>query len=167
MPCHRLGRRRRRRDTLLESSRPRGDDPRHSLPPRLHGRDLLRPPALLLPAEHRLPLRLLTIRRRVVPTRHHLLILSLPELPGLLLRRLHRRGADLRLHPLRARLPPQLRPQLPRRHPPALRQPDCLPRLRPRPRRRHCQAGAHRPRGPRSGGGAGVLQRQFHCLFHP
>ncbi|CAI0435382.1 unnamed protein product [Linum tenue] len=65
MPCHRLGRRRRRRDTLLESSRPRGDDPRHSLPPRLHGRDLLRPPALLLPAEHRLPLRLLTIRRRV------------------------------------------------------------------------------------------------------
>ncbi|CAI0465532.1 unnamed protein product [Linum tenue] len=175
MSRNRLGRRarrrrrrpRRRRDILLGSSRPRGDDPRHGLHPRLHGRDPLRPPALLLPAEHRLPLRRLPIRRRVGPTRHHLFFLPLPQLPGLLLRRLLRRPANLHLHPLRPRLSPQLRPQLPRQHTPHVCPANRLPRLRPRPRRRHCQAGKDRPRGEGGAGCAGVLQRQFHFLFYP
>ncbi|PQQ13583.1 putative galacturonosyltransferase-like 1 [Prunus yedoensis var. nudiflora] len=73
----------------------------------------------------------------------------------------------LHLHPLRPRLPPQLRPQLPRRPPSPLRTTRRLPRLRPHPSRRHCQARRHPPgpllcpRRPR------VLQRQLHYLFNP
>ncbi|KAG2303314.1 hypothetical protein Bca52824_031965 [Brassica carinata] len=80
---------------------PRGDDTGRSLHSRLSRRRPLRPPALLLPRKHRLPLRSLRFRRRVVSTLHRLRLVPLPRVRSLRLQRLLRLPSDLLLHPLR------------------------------------------------------------------
>ncbi|KHN12736.1 Putative galacturonosyltransferase-like 2 [Glycine soja] len=78
---------------MLRGSRPRGNDTRHDIHPRIHGGDPFRPPTLFVPPKHLLPLRVLLQRQRqrqrqrqhqrVPPTRHNLQRIPLPEFPTL------------------------------------------------------------------------------------
>ncbi|CAH9144787.1 unnamed protein product [Cuscuta epithymum] len=151
---------------MLRCRRARRDDARRRLHPRLHGGDPLHPPALVLSPERRLPLRRLRLRGRVAATRHDRVLVPVSQVSGVPVRRFLRRGADLHLHPLRAGLSAELRPQLLGQHFAALRQEGRLPGLRFGPRRRHCQARRHASRRKPSPRRAGVLQREFHILFH-
>nr|VDD64016.1 unnamed protein product [Brassica oleracea] len=141
--------------------RPRGDDPRLGVPPRLDRSRPLRSPPRVVPRERLLPLH----RRRVRPGESARPEPARPvDVPVAELQSLHFRGGHgdqphLVVDQAGPREPAELRAELLRRHPRPVRRPGDLPRLGHHRGRRYHEALEHDVDRVESHRSSGVLPR--------